>query len=152
MSNDQKPMTVRAIQSDDYGQWRELWLAYQDFYEVQLSEAITRTSFERFLDPDEPLFSGVITQNDELLGFVNSVIHRSTWSETDYCYLEDLYVSPTTRGAGAGKMLIEWVQKCARERQCSRLYWHTQQTNKRAQKLYNWVAQDSGFIEYRMML
>lgn len=152
MRNNQTPKTVRAIQSDDYKQWRELWLAYQEFYEVQLSEKITRASFERFLNPDEPVFSGVLSQDEKLLGFVNSVIHRSTWSLADYCYLEDLYVSPETRGTGAGKMLIEWVQKCAREHQCSRLYWHTHQTNKRAQSLYNRVAQDSGFIEYRMAL
>ncbi|MFC6283943.1 MULTISPECIES: GNAT family N-acetyltransferase [Polaromonas] len=150
MSSNPQSVAVRAIQPSDEAQWRQLWLGYQDFYEVTLSEEVTRSTFHRFLDPDEPVFSAVAVQGDQLLGFVNSVVHRSTWAVTDYCYLEDLYVSPATRGAGTGKLLIEWVQRFARQRQCAKLYWHTHKTNKRAQKLYNWVARQSGFIEYRM--
>ena len=86
------------------------------------------------------------------LGFVHYVIHRSTWAETNYCYLEDLYVSPETRGQHIGKRLIEYVQKQAIAQQCNRLYWHTQETNHTAQKLYNWVAEKPGIIEYRMPL
>ncbi|MGA6580508.1 GNAT family N-acetyltransferase, partial [Providencia sp. NPDC089923] len=32
------------------------------------------------------------------------------------------------------------------------LYWHTQETNLPGQKLYNWVAEKPGVIEYRMAL
>ncbi|PSS58313.1 hypothetical protein C6382_02915 [Pseudomonas sp. BBP2017] len=48
--------------------------------------------------------------------------------------------------------MIEWVQAFAREKQCARLYWHTQQTNERAQKLYDWLAENAGSVEYRMAL
>lgn len=152
MANEQTAVTVRAVQSSDYEQWLPLWLAYQDFYEVALSEETTRTAFQRMLDPNEPVYSAVAVKGDELVGFVNAVLHRSTWSVDNFCYLEDLYVAPTIRGGGTGKLLIEWVQRFARQQQCARLYWHTHNTNKRAQKLYNWVAENSGFIEYRMAL
>jgi len=79
------------------------------------------------------VFSTVATQGDRLIGFVNSVVHRSTWSTADFCYLEDLYVSPTARGGGTGKLLIESVQALAQQRQFARLYWHTHETNKRAE-------------------
>ncbi|MFO2465605.1 GNAT family N-acetyltransferase [Pseudomonas sp. 15FMM2] len=152
MGNDLQTVTVRAIRPDDYEQWLALWLAYQDFYEVTLQEAVSRCTFSRFFDPDEPVSGFVAVQGEDLVGLVNAVLHRSTWTVADYCYLEDLYVAPTVRGGGSGKMLIEQVRDFARQQGCSRLYWHTHQTNKRAQKLYNWVAEDSGFIEYRMTL
>ncbi|MDY7530773.1 GNAT family N-acetyltransferase [Pseudomonas sp. Bout1] len=152
MSNEQQAVTVRAVQLEDYQQWLPLWLAYQDFYEVALEDATSRLTFKRFLDPNESMFGAVAVQNGELVGFVNAILHRSTWTATDYCYLEDLYVAPTVRGGGTGKALIEWVRHIAQQHDCSRLYWHTHQTNKRAQALYNRVAQDSGFIEYRMPL
>lgn len=152
MNSDQRSVAVRAIEEKDYEQWLPLWLAYQDFYQVTLSEQVTRSSFKRFLDPDEPVFSAVAVQNGQLTGLVNSVIHRSTWSIADCCYLEDLYVAPEIRGAGTGKLLIEWVREFARQRQCARLYWHTHATNQRAQGLYDRIAQRSGFIEYRMDL
>lgn len=152
MDNDQNPVTVREIQRRDYEPWRELWQAYQAFYEVQLDDEITRATFNRFLAPEEPVFSCVAVQGKQLMGFAHSVLHRSTWSVGDCCYLEDLYVAPAIRGAGTGKLLIEWVQAFAQQRQCARLYWHTHATNQRAQKLYNRVARNSGFIEYRMAL
>jgi len=152
MNSNQAPTLARPIEENDYEPWRQLWLDYQVFYEVKLPVEVTRTTFDRFLDPDEPVFSTVATQGDRLIGFVNSVVHRSTWSTADFCYLEDLYVSPVVRGGGTGKLLIESVQALAQQRQCARLYWHTHETNKRAQKLYDWVAQNSGFIEYRMSL
>ncbi len=152
MDNDQTPVTVREIQPSDHEQWLPLWQAYQVFYEVALDDEITRAAFHRFLDPNEPVFSAVAVQGQQLVGFVHSVLHRSTWSVTDSCYLEDLYVAPAVRGTGAGQQLIEWVQAFARQRQCALLYWHTHETNQRAQKLYDRVARKSGFIEYRMAL
>ncbi len=45
------------------------------------------------------------------------------------------------RGRHIGKQLIEYVQKQATEHNCDRLYWHTQESNHTAQKLYDWIAQ-----------
>ncbi|MGC5700818.1 GNAT family N-acetyltransferase [Pseudomonas sp. NFXW11] len=152
MSEQQAAVQVRPIEPGDQQQWLQLWLGYQEFYEVNLDEQTSLSTFRRFFDPQEPVYSAVAVQNGELIGFVNSVLHRSTWTTGDYCYLEDLYVAPQVRGTGAGKLLIEWVQDFARQQRCARLYWHTHESNKRAQKLYDWVAAKSGFIEYQMPL
>lgn len=34
----------------------------------------------------------------QLLGLAHILLHRSTWSATHYCYLEDLYVHHEVRG------------------------------------------------------
>ena len=44
-----------------------------------------------------PMESRVAVQDDEVIGFVNLVLHRSTWAVGDFCYLEDLYVAPSIR-------------------------------------------------------
>lgn len=143
---------VTPAQYQDYQQWLPYWLAYQEFYKVNLSHEVTQTTWQRFFDDAEPVYCAVAKEGDKVLGFVHYVIHRSTWAETDYCYLEDLYVSPESRGQHIGKRLIEYVQKQALTRKCDRLYWHTQETNLTAQKLYNWIAGKPGIIEYRMPL
>ncbi|MBL8506380.1 MAG: GNAT family N-acetyltransferase, partial [Methylobacillus glycogenes] len=86
------------------------------------------------------------------LGFAHYIIHRSTWAVNNFCYLEDLFVAPEVRGKNIGKQLIEYVQQQAKDIQCARLYWHTQESNHVAQKLYDWVAEKPGIIEYRMRL
>lgn len=136
----------------NYPQWIEYWLAYQNFYKVALSNVVTQNTWQRFFDEAEPIYCAVAKNGQQILGFVHYVIHRSTWSEQHYCYLEDLYVSPEARGQQIGKRLIEYVQQQAIYQHCSRLYWHTQESNHTAQKLYDWIAKKPGFIVYRMPL
>ena len=145
-------ITVREILPEDHDRWRILWDSYLHFYDAELPQAQTDTSFARFLQPDEPVFAAVAVQGDALIGMVTCVLHRSTWSPTTYCYLEDLFVAPQARAAGAGTALIAWVQHWARAKACTRLYWHTQNSNLKAQRLYDKVAHKSGFIEYQMAL
>ena len=84
--------------------------------------------------------------------FSASVLARSTWSQTHYCYLEDLFVAPDRRAGGVGAALIEAVEAEASRINCTRLYWLTHESNSRAQILYNKVADRSGFIQYRKVL
>ncbi len=45
---------------------------------------------------------GLIALEDgaDALGIAHLVFHPSTWTATDKCYLEDLFVSKTARGGG----------------------------------------------------
>lgn len=151
--NDNKPsVTVVPVQEEDHQQWLSYWLSYQHFYNVQLSEETTLTDWKRFFDADIPMYCAVAKEGQTVLGFVHYVFHGSTWAINEFCYLEDLFVTPESRGKKVGKQLIEYVKKQALERQCARLYWHTQETNVTAHRLYDWVAEKPGVIEYRISL
>lgn len=143
---------VVPVQEDDFFQWKIHWLAYQEFYKVNLPKEVTAETWSRFFDEAEPVYCAVAKQGDVILGFVHYVIHRSTWAINCYCYLEDLFVSNDARGKHVGKQLIEYVQQQSKDFECARLYWHTQETNHRAQRLYDWIAEKPGMIEYRMSL
>jgi GNAT superfamily N-acetyltransferase len=80
------------------------------------------------------------------------VIHRTTWSEKNICYLQDLFTVPEARGTGVGRELIAAVNAMAREKNCFRVYWQTHETNLPGQALYDKVADKSGFIVYRQPL
>lgn len=147
-----KEIIVVPVQKDDYSQWLPYWLSYQQFYQVKLPAEATAATWQRFFDADSPLCCAVAREGETVIGFVHYVFHASSWAVNDYCYLEDLFVAPDSRGKQTGKHLIEYVQQQARERQCARLYWHTQETNATAQRLYNWVAENPGVIQYRMPL
>ena len=143
-------VTLHPAAESDFAQWLPLWKSYQTFYRVDIPEEVTRLTWSRFLNPVEPMFCAVAKQEGKIVGFVHYLFHRSTWAESDYCYLEDLFVDPDVRGQHIGKQLIEYVQRQARKRHSANLYWHTHETNLRGQRLYNWVAEKSGMIEYRM--
>jgi GNAT superfamily N-acetyltransferase len=94
----------------------------------------------------------VAEQGDELLGLTHFLFHRSTISLGPVCYLQDLFTVEASRGRGVGRALIEEVYRCAVDAGCSRVYWNTHKTNVTAMKLYDKVAEESGFLVYRKAL
>ncbi|NRF50439.1 GNAT family N-acetyltransferase, partial [Pseudomonas stutzeri] len=82
---------------------------------------------------------------------VHYLYHRSTTALGPNCYLQDLYTLPAARGRGVGRALIEAVYEQARAAHCGRVYWQTQEGNATARRLYDQVAEQSGFIVYRKL-
>ena len=60
-----------------------------------------------------------------------------------------VFTAADARGQGAGSALIEAVYERAREAGASRVYWLTHETNTTARALYDKLAHDAGFIQYR---
>lgn len=142
-------VAIRAAAAADFDQWLVLWEGYQRFYQVQIAREVTDRTWARLLDPGEPMSCAVAADGQRLVGLVHSIFHRSTWTEGDYCYLQDLFVAADARRGGHGRRLIEHVYDAARRHGASRVYWLTHETNEDAMKLYDQVAQRSGFIQYR---
>ncbi|MGZ7881323.1 N-acetyltransferase family protein [Acinetobacter soli] len=145
-------MTIRFVEANDFETWLTLWKGYQEFYQSSIDDQVTRSTFSRFLSEQEPVYCLVIEdESQKIIGFVHYIFHRSTWSEGNYCYLQDLFVDPAQRASGIGRKLIEEVYKIAEEKKCSRVYWLTQETNYQARMLYDRIADNSGFIQYRKL-
>ena len=145
-------IAVRPVRADDHDAWLGLWRGYQAFYRVNISEETSRTTWRRLLDPAEPMHGAVAVIDGGCVGLVHHIRHRSCWTEGDYCYLQDLFVAPQTRGRGVGRRLIEHVYAVARAAGCSRVHWLTHETNTQAMQLYDRVADRPGFVQYRKLL
>ncbi len=142
-------MTVRELRHDDYDSWIELWSGYLSFYREDIGEQVTAATFERLCAQTDGMFALVAVDGDErLMGFAHSLVHRSTWSLTGYCYLEDLFVARNARGGEVSRSLIEATAAVARERGVTRLYWHTQQFNGAARSLYDTVGRLTSMVVY----
>jgi len=143
---------IRPIEPGDRAAWNELWRAYLAFYETVLPDEVHATTWSRLLDPAEPTWGALALQDGQPVGLVHWLYHRSNWSIADSCYLQDLFVAPSARGRGHARTLIEHAAADARRKGCSRLYWNTHETNHTAMQLYDRLASQSGFVQYRMPL
>jgi GNAT superfamily N-acetyltransferase len=114
-----------------------------------LPDAITQTTWARFFDTYEPVHAMVAEHDERLVGLVHYLFHRSTISIAPTCYLQDLFTGQTTRGKGVGRALISAVYEQAKLAGVARVYWQTHETNSTAMKLYDQVAERSGFVVYR---
>jgi GNAT superfamily N-acetyltransferase len=138
---------VRDAAPADEGAWRELWDGYLEFYDRRLDPAVTDATWSRLLG-EGPMSCLVAVEGDEVVGFADYLLHPSTWSRADSCYLEDLFVAPSARGRGAGRALIEALAGRAREHGWRHVYWHTEGGNRAARALYDRFTPADGFVRY----
>lgn len=150
--DDELSINISPLQQSDKAAWVPLWRGYQDFYKVAIAPEVTDLTWSRFLDPAEPMDGALAWVGNEAVGLVHFVRHRSSWTAGDYCYLQDLFVSPQVRGGGIGRRLIQHVYGVAEAQGCPRVYWLTHETNTDAMALYDKVADRSGFLQYRKQL
>jgi GNAT superfamily N-acetyltransferase len=149
-------IAIRAVRRDDFAAWRQLWDGYNAFYgrsgDSALPAEITLITWERFFDGAEPMHALVADRSGTLLGLAHYLYHRSTIMASPICYLQDLFTADAERGQGIGRALIHAVYECASSDGATRVYWQTHETNAVARRLYDQVAEQSGFIVYRQNL
>lgn len=143
---------IRQVSADDHAAWLALWQAYLRFYNTELPEAVTNSTWQRFLDPSEPTHAALACADGKALGMVHYIYHRSNWSIENSCYLQDLLVAPETRGTGVGRQLIEHVYATAKADGCCKVHWLTHESNATAIQLYERIAERPGFIQFRKAL
>ena len=146
-------LVIRDVRDSDFAPWQELWSGYNAFYErtgpTAVPDHVTRTTWARFFDAYEPMHALVAELDGQLVGLVHYLYHRNTVMLGPTCYLQDLFTAPAARGHGVGRALIEAVYERARAAGSTRVYWQTHETNLTAQRLYDAVADRSGFIVFR---
>jgi GNAT superfamily N-acetyltransferase len=143
---------IRPVRDDERAAWEPLWAGYLAFYKATIPPGTTDVTWRRLHDDAEPMHVLGAYVDGRLTGIVHYIFHRSTWTVGNYCYLQDLFVSEAARGLGVGRALIEAVYEKAREAGASRVHWLTQTDNARARILYDQVADNSGFMQYRKIL
>jgi GNAT superfamily N-acetyltransferase len=147
------PVAVRLVQRADFPQWRELWDGYNAFYgrvgDTALAPDITLTTWARFFDAYEPVHALVAEVSGRIVGLAHFLFHRSTIQIPPTCYLADLFTADAVRGQGVGRALIGAVYAHAKLAGSPRVYWQTHESNTNAMRLYDQVAERSGFVVYR---
>ena len=143
---------VRRVAARDREPWLALFAAYIDFYEARVEPGVIDETWRRLLAGQVGDHIGLLAVDatqDRPVGLAHLLLHRSTWSASCYCYLEDLFVDPAFRRIGVGRALIEAAYREADAYGATRTYWVTQQHNAAARVLYDGVAQLAPFVQYR---
>lgn len=142
---------VRPLTAADKAQWIDLFKGYIAFYKATVADDVIEETFRRLLSGEPHVHRALVAVDDadRPIGLAHYIFHRSTWSKTWYCYLEDLFVRPDLRAGGVGQALIEAVYAEADKVGATRTYWTTQEFNYRARGLYDKMATKSPFVQYR---
>lgn len=149
-------LTIRSVAREDFVRWLPLWEGYNTFYgrsgATALSAEVTQTTWARFFDAYEPMHALVAESTGQLVGLAHYIFHRSTLALDPTCYLQDLFTDAAWRGKGVARALINAVYERAKVAGSARVYWQTHESNQTAMRLYDQVAERSGFVVYRKQM
>lgn len=123
-------------------------------YEKAEHEALaTPAHIHRTLFGAQPRVFGLICERGGTpIGFAVYFFNYSTWQGQHGLYLEDLYVTPEQRGAGAGKALLQRLAHIALQHDCGRFEWSVLDWNTPSIHFYDSLGAkpQSEWIRYRM--
>ena len=144
-------ISTGELQARDRAAWQDLFAGYHAFYgRPSWPQESYDEAWSRF-EQDDVIHARGARVDGRLVGIVHFLVHASTTS-ADVCYLQDLFTAPEARGRGVARALIAEVERWARERGCTRVYWLTQSGNDAARRLYDQVAENKGLIQYVIQL
>jgi GNAT superfamily N-acetyltransferase len=113
----------------------------------------TEESLVRSIFGEGSVTKAAICEDDgEPVGFCIWFYNYSTWQAKKGLYLEDLYVSPSHRGRGAGKLLLKYLARTAVEEDCGRFEWSVLTWNEPAIRVYESMGAEpqSEWMRYRL--
>jgi GNAT superfamily N-acetyltransferase len=101
---------------------------------------------------DAPAKALICEMNGEPIGYCVYFFSYSTWLGKPGIYLEDLYVSPASRGSGAGKQMLRHLAQIACDTGCGRFEWSVLDWNEPAIGFYKSIGANpqSEWVRYRL--
>ncbi len=142
-------ITVRALHLDDRAQWDVLYQGYATFYNVTQTAQMRDTVWSWLHDAGKDPRGLVAARADgTLIGLAHFRPFPRPLSATTGCFLDDLFVSPDARGAGAADALIENVRSIAAGEGWSVVRWITAENNYRGRGVYDRVAAKTAWVTY----
>lgn len=118
-------------------------------------EAVTATEADirdSLFGPDAIVRAVICEMDGVPAGFAVYFFNYSTWLGRRGLYLEDLYVSPAYRRAGAGKALLKHLAGVARALGCGRMEWSVLDWNTPAIRFYESIGAEplNEWVGYRL--
>jgi GNAT superfamily N-acetyltransferase len=129
--------TIRSAIASDISPLLSLIGQLAEYEKLSHAVVATEEDIRRSLFGPRPVAEALIGEsNRKPVAFAVFFHNYSTFLGRPGLYLEDLFVVPTCRGKGFGKMMLAHLAKIAVERNCGRFEWSVLDWNKPAIEFY----------------
>jgi GNAT superfamily N-acetyltransferase len=133
--------------------WRELYRAYADFYQEDVSDAQLDRTWSWITDPGHEVKALLVRDaSGTAVGLAHYRPYFRPLAAAVAGHLDDLFVTPAARGTGAADELLEALRTIARDRGWSKIRWVTADDNHRARSKYDQVAERTMWVTYDMQV
>ena len=141
---------IRKLEQKDKENWEKLYFGYAKFYKVPMNSSILNTLWE-WIQDENHIVKGICF---ELEGKIVGIAHYRTMPRPikgEYIgFLDDLFVEPDFRGQKIAQKLINYLKSISKVNNWEGIRWITQSSNENAKKLYDKIANNTGFELYEL--
>ncbi|GJF09347.1 GCN5 family N-acetyltransferase [Mycolicibacterium cyprinidarum] len=143
---------IAVVGEADLPELMPMLRSYCDFYRVDPSdEKLAELSRTLIANPAEGRQLIARDSTGTPLGFATIFWTWQTLYAARVGVLNDLYVTPQSRGTGTGRALISQCLQLCHERGAAKLVWETAPDNLAAQRLYDGIgAEKSSWFTYEL--
>ena len=141
---------IRSLEQKDKRKWKKLYNAYADFYKVSMNSRILDTLWD-WIHDDNHIVNGICY---ELEGNIVGIAHYRTMPIPikGECidFLDDLFIDSEFKGRQIAKKLIDHLKSLSKGNNWNGVRWITHSSNENAKKLYDNIANNTGFELYEL--
>ena len=124
-----------------------LLIGFRDHYgRAEPPDESFHSGVERLIErPDTEYLLAAPDGDGEPVGVCQLRYRHSLWTASEDCWLEDLFVEESARGAGVGETLVAAAIERARARGCGRVELDVSESNRAAWALYERMGFSPGY-------
>ena len=141
---------IRYLEQKDKENWEKLYYGYADFYKVAMNKEILETLWS-WIQDENHIVNGICY---ELGGRIVGIAHYRTMPRPikgQYIgFLDDLFVKKEFRGQKIAQKLINYLKSLSKANNWDGIRWITHSSNENAKKLYDKIANNTGFELYEL--
>ena len=130
-------LVIREAKPEDSNVILNFILELAKYEKLEPEVLATEDSIRNSIFGSESSTKALICEKNGLpIGYAIYFFNYSTWLGKHGLYLEDLYISQSERGFGAGKALLKYLARIAVSKDCGRFEWSVLDWNQPAIDLY----------------
>ena len=141
---------IRYLEQNDKENWEKLYIGYANFYKTSMNTEILDTLWS-WIHNDNHIVNGICY---ELEGKIVGIAHYRTMPRPirgQYIgFLDDLFVEPDFRRKKIAQKLINHLKSLSKSNNWDGIRWITHSSNENAKKLYDKIANNTGFELYEL--
>jgi len=141
---------IRDLSTNDFDMWSNLYKSYAEFYKVPMNKKILNKLWS-WIHDENHIVKGICF---ELESKIVGIAHYRTMPRPikgQYIgFLDDLFVEPDFRGKKIAQKIIDHLKSLSKANNWDGIRWITHSSNENGKKLYDKIANNTGFELYEL--
>ena len=141
---------IRKFKKDDFEKWSNLYQGYANFYNVPMNSDILDTLWD-WIQDENHIVNGICFELDSnIVGIAHYRTMPRPIKGQYIGFIDDLFVEPEFRNQKIAQKLINHLKSLSKSNNWDGIRWITHSSNENAKKLYNKIANNTGFELYEL--